>query len=508
VGKSILDYAQDGVTLRDNQVAILEQVEAIWDRSDVVVIKAPVGSGKSHLANVIGRWSQDTRKLRSAILTHRVALQDQYERSFPEMPALAGIGRYQCPTMKMGCGDVREATDNFCSGSCHYSVAKTRAAAAPVTIYNYHVYAYLQDKRDVLICDEAHSLFEILSDMFSLVLWKHKEKYPDGLKTCGDVALWLEKQIKQLSLDLEVFKAESDKTAVEVKQISDMQKVIRKYQKVLSGLQKAPANFFIENTKGDYRGQMKEMLRVRPTTMVGLPPSLWNYKVDQKLILMSGTIGEEDIKKLGLTGRRIKYIEGANPIPADRRPVDVRWGVNMGQQFQDRNTPVMCKKIQELAAEYPDTKGLVHLTYGLAEKFKAHLTGPRYLWHTSENREEVLKEYLVSKGSVILMACGFSEGLDLAGEAYSWQAVCKVPYPSLGDQLVAKWAREDPAWYQWLCVRALEQMVGRICRGPTDYGKTFILDSGFGNPAKKRQGLIDRARPLFSKGFLESVIWQ
>lgn len=505
---SILNHANEGVTLRDNQVEILEQIERDWDRADIFVIQAPVGSGKSHLAVTTANWAHKTRGKRSTILTHRVQLQDQYERSFPEIPALAGVGRYECPTYKMSCGSTKEAIEGYCSGSCGYLQKRTAAERAPVAVYNYHVFTYLSDERDILICDEAHSLFDILSEMFSLSLWKHKEKYPDGLKTCGDVAIWLEKQIKEINLDLQNLRTQLSKTAEGVKQIAELQKTVKKYYKVLSGLQRAPLNFFIEHTRGDYFGKQKELLRIRPTTLVDLPPTLWNYKVDQKIILMSGTISPEDIKKLGFVGRRIKYITGANPIPVERRPIDVSWGVNMGAQHQERNTPLICKKIEELAAKHAGKKGLVHLTYGMVPKFKAHLRDSKYLWHTPEDREEVLRKYLESKEPVILMACGFSEGLDLAGEDFEWQAIAKIPYPSLGDQLVAKWAREDPQWYLWLTIRQLEQMAGRISRGPTDYGKTYVLDGAFGNPVKKRAGIIDRARKLMSPGFLSAVSWQ
>lgn len=503
----ILNYAAPGIELRDTQIEILEQVQTHWDRADIIVLKAPVGSGKSHIANTIANWAHSTKQKKTAILTHRVSLQDQYERSFPDTPALAGVGRYQCPKLQMSCADAKEALGGYCESTCVYSLQKAKVAASPIAVFNYHVYIYSYEKRDVLIGDEAHSIFDILSEIYSLTLWKHKEKYPDGLRTCGDIAVWLEGQIKGLNLEIATLKAETQ-TKETQKQVIALTKTVNKYQKVLSGLQRAPLNFFIEAGKGDYRGQQKEMLRVRPTTMEGLPAILWNGKVNQKIVLMSGTIGEEDIKKLGFTGRRIKYITGRNPIPADRRPVDVSWGRNMSYEFQDRNVPAVCEKIKEIAARYPGKKGLVHLTYGLAEKFKAHLTGPQYLWHTSENREEVLAKYLESTEPVILMACGFSEGIDLAGEQFYWQAIAKISWPSKEDALIAKYYRDDPLWVRWGVVKAIEQQAGRISRSPTDYGKTFILDSSFGNPTKKRRGLIDQCRHLFSKSFLEAIEWE
>lgn len=503
----ILNFAEPGVKLRDNQIELLSEIETHWDRTDVFVVQAPVGSGKSHIATTVANWAQQIRGQTTAILTHRVSLQDQYERTFPHIPALAGASRYQCPTFKTSCGDVKAATESYCTGSCVYSQHRDAVAKARIAVYNYHVYAYINDVKNVLICDEAHSMFDIISEMYSLTLWKHKDKYPAGLKTCGDVAVWLEQQVKLLQTDLTMVAAAEQGTEVQKERIR-INKLITKYQKVLSGLQRAPLNFFIEAAMGDYNGQKKEMLRIRPTTMAGLPGIIWNGKVDQKIILMSGTIGEEDVKKLGFVGRRIKYIQGANPIPPERRPVDVSWGRNMSREYQDRNIQEVCAKIEEIAARYPGKKGLVHLTYGMAEKFKAHLTGSQYLWHTSENREEVLAKYLESTEPVILMACGFAEGIDLAGEQFGWQVIAKILWPSKEDALIAKYYRDDPRWVRWGVVKAIEQQTGRICRTPIDYGITFILDSEFGNPKMKRRGLIDNAKDMLSKGFLDSVVWE
>lgn len=512
---SILDFFPAGTTPRPNQTAILKEVENVWGNADVIIIRASVGSGKSNIGVTIANWATQGNHT-AAILTHRVSLQDQYRKSFPEIPALMGKARYACPVMKMSCADVKEALDGYCSGSCKYLADQQATEAAKVSIYNYHIYAHLKEKRNVIVADEYHSIFDILSEMLTLRVWKHKDKYPEGLDTCGDVAVWLEGHIKRISIKKnklarevrELTTAEDKPPPDMVKELKELTDTYNKYKRINAGLQIAPANFFLEHTKDFYRGKEMELLQIRPTSLQNLPPVLWRSSGIQKIVLMSGTSSDQDIQKLGLEGMRIKYIQGANPIPKDRRPVDASWGVNMSWEYQDKNMPALAERIELLALTHLETKGLVHLTYGMAEKLKRYLKGDRYLWHDNKNREGVLASYMASTEPVILMACGMSEGLDLAGPTFGWQAIAKIPFPSMADKLIAKWAREEKSWYNWLTIRAIEQMTGRICRGPEDYGVTYILDLAFGNIPKKRPGLVQRAGKLFSKDFIESITWE
>lgn len=505
---TILDFFPSKDTPRDSQVHILEEVERIWNGADVIVTRGPVGSGKSNIGVTIANWATYDNNRTAAILTHRVSLQEQYKKSFPEIPTLMGKSRYICSAMQMSCSDVQEAIDDYCNPNCCYLTEKKNAEKAKVSVYNYHVYAYLEEKRNVIICDEYHSIFDILSEMYTLKVWKHKDKYPSNLSTCGDVAVWIEGRLKPLGKEIARLRplAKEDKEiAKQLKEASDQHK---KFTRLLAGLQIAPANFFIEHKKEFYRGKEMDCLLVRPTSLQSLPPILWRSSGIQKIVLMSGTSSEQDIKKLGLEGMRIKYIYGANPIPKESRPVDASWGINMSYEYQDKNMPELAARIETLALTHMDTKGLVHLTYGMAAKLQRYLKGDRYLWHDATTRERVLQEYLEGDHTKILMACGMSEGLDLAGPTFGFQAVAKIPYPSMADKLIKKWANEDPAWYNWMTVRTLEQMVGRISRGPDDYGVTYILDSSFGNIPKKRMGLVQRAGKLFSRDFLESITWE
>ena len=59
----------------------------------------------------------------------------------------------------------------------------------------------------------------------------------------------------------------------------------------------------------------------------------------------------------------------------------------------------------------------------------------------------------------------------------SIQIITKIPFKSLTDSSYRFLAQNKPEQYIWLTSRDLLQASGRICRTPTDTGKTFILDS-------------------------------
>lgn len=495
---SILSYAPKGYTLRKNQVDILIQVEDMWNKSDVIVIPAPVASGKSVIILTIAKWMKSFGK-KSAILTPRVSLQTQYSKAFPSIPVLKGADRYTCGASKVGCRTTKDMQGHYCEG-CKYKAAKTKVSESSIGIYNMSSYLFAGYRRDILLVDEAHNLYSFISDQFTLNLWKHIHKYPKDMKTCGTVAIWLEGEIKSLVSQLGVAKDTGDQ-----KEYEALTKQLNTYRRVLSGLQVAPANFFIEKTKESYRGKMKDVLKVRPTVLSGLPEILWPSKKTEKVILLSGTISDLDMRLLGLRGKRVSTVTTTNPIPAQNRPIDVSVGVNMSYKYQDKNMPKMADLLEELR-QNNSKKGLIHTTYAISNKLKKYLTDDRYIFHTKLNKDEKLAEFIKSEDK-IFVACGMSEGLDLAGSDYTWQAITKIQYPNKADQLIDKWYREDSERVNWMTIRTLRQQIGRICRTPEDFGITYVLDTAFGNLVTKRFGLVTKNREMFTYDVLESVKW-
>jgi len=96
-------------------------------------------------------------------------------------------------------------------------------------------------------------------------------------------------------------------------------------------------------------------------------------------------------------------------------------------------------------------------------------------FHDKKNKQSQFRAWLNSEGG-ILVASGMTEGLDLAGDKARWQAVGKVPWPSLADPVIREWSERDPDAYVWETLRTLIQASGRVCRTPDDFGATHIFD--------------------------------
>ena len=91
---------------------------------------------------------------------------------------------------------------------------------------------------------------------------------------------------------------------------------------------------------------------------------------------------------------------------------------------------------------------------------------------------EVYRKFRESRpeDGAVLVACGMYEGVDLAEDAGRFQVIAKVPWPSLADRAIRYRSDTDPEWYIWNTLKDVIQACGRICRGPTDWGDTIILD--------------------------------
>jgi Rad3-related DNA helicase len=139
----------------------------------ILVVEAPAGVGKSHVAMTLARWSGD-----AYLLTSQKLLQDQYQREFgADLALLKGRDNYLCeryhgapvPTSRGMCRRVRGPV---CG--CPYVRAKQSALNAPIFCTNTVYFATLRHwhaeqlrRRRLLIIDEAHNLESQLVGVFT-----------------------------------------------------------------------------------------------------------------------------------------------------------------------------------------------------------------------------------------------------------------------------------------------------------------------------------------------------
>lgn len=218
----VLDYFPYRGKPRSIQKEILLDVQnAIKDGYKFIILQAPTGTGKSWVAATIGLW-----QMGSVILTPQKNLQEQYMHDFGNfMTDVKGKSNFGCIQMD----EIKDCTFGqcvsktnpakhcpyYCSkddfiipdylhhteneqvvlsplglakfGSmekiCHYWRQKRIGEISSFPVYNYSMFLknYLNDLespdsrtnknvRNVLICDEAHSLEDVLVEEFSLTL--------------------------------------------------------------------------------------------------------------------------------------------------------------------------------------------------------------------------------------------------------------------------------------------------------------------------------------------------
>lgn len=513
---SILGHVPAGFKLRPQQEEMLLEIEANWNNADILVLRADVGTGKSLVLRTVAAWQASRNKL-SAIITPRVALQEQYQASFKTTPILKGSSRYKCKDKFFPhCHEKKSQDNHYCPG-CPYKQAKQRVVESKVGIFNLQSYYLLQQPREVVMVDEAHTLFDLISEFNTVRIWDTKHKLPEEPENTGEVLVWLEK-LKALYKSERAKKHDelakrkkdgwSDKECRKLlSQLTELDETCSKLFRIHNQVAVEDGKLFLEEGQDFYRGRKKKRYLIRPKSLLGLFNPL-DAKATKKMILATATMQQIDIERLGWGTKKVLFLDYPSPFEVKDQPILVQPVGNMGWKYKDKNIPKMAQRIRETREKHKDTKGIVHLPYGLAKDLQNHLKEDWVLWHDSNDKEKKLKFFKESadKGTV-LIASGMSMGIDMAGSDFGWQAIGKILYPSMADQLVASWYKHDNKWVTWLTTREFIQACGRVNRYYGDKAVTYVWDSALGNPMKVRFGLWQQAdklgylAPQFKKRF-------
>jgi Rad3-related DNA helicase len=500
--RTLLDCFPRRLHPRDVQRDVLETLQEHWDRYDIIVLNCPVAAGKSALAEAMARYAG-----RAAIITPTRILVNQYEKQVGRgVAVLKASDEYFCKCVSTDdhpvtctCAAKNRASTAgtkrpiHCT-DCHRTKAVRAARALPVVVANYYTYIANKLYRPTLIVDEAHQLLPVLRDMAAIRIWEPPGKVRDFVS----LVEWLETLVA----------GRTDKKAWASELLDKL-------------LADGPPKFLIQRGYEDYHHKPRACLSLLPVDVSEFEGAaiFWPKSVS-KIVLMSATIGRRDVEAMGLGskhGRRVLYLEAASPIPKENRPVVFAPVCDMGARHQ---TP---ENIEKLAAEIistatlapPTARGVVHATYALAAKLrpvietmltdmdavnggdKLNIDINDFMWHDKESRSTIYNSFIEGQGR-ILVACGLYEGIDLKGDVASWQILCKVPWPSLGDPAIYWRARHDPEYYAWSTLKTVLQFSGRVCRDPSDYGISYIFDSSF-------ERLMNNWHQLAPNWFKESI---
>lgn len=478
------------------------------------VLRAPTGSGKSLMGIVAGLETGKTY-----YCVHNIQLQQQIIDDFPFVHQVKGRANFKCKASMLGetcdpgvfCGSDR---GKKCSNAsvCDYKVQKAIAQESDFVVFNYAYFLAIKNSQyggfnnsDLVIIDEAHIADSALSgyvnfDISRRVLDINHLRFPDKGE---DVFEWLE-YLRDITSDkIKSFKEMTDN-------VNDSKRsAINHDIKRLTTIN-GKAEFLINNVDDSW---IISMFSDKYTDRIVFVP-VWVDKFShlllghaEKYLLMSATISKLDMMLLGIKESEMEFLDMPSTFNPANMPI-VYYGYEKINRYTDRKKLVTV--IDGLIKRHPDTKGVLHtVSYSLAKDILEHSRySDRMIANSAEKlytdamifekRNEGISEFLESSDPSILVSPSVETGLDLKDDLGRWQIICKVPFASLGDEVVIRRKEDHPIWYTADAINRIVQGSGRVCRSISDHGTTYIID-------KNLAWLVRRHQDLFPPWWIDAL---
>lgn len=524
-----MPYFDKGKTPRPVQIEALDWLASCWNNGKPKALSIPVGGGKSAIARTIARYNE-AKGLFTAINTCTNILVDQYAADYPDDNTLKGASNYTCSSaegynceerrlLQKGAG--RQLQQLECYNKCPYIKARRRVYKDKVTFFNPLSYAFMPKKLwnmhkelvadatpDTLVIDEFHNLPSMLRGQFETVLWQDDVSWKQGVSS--DIL----SVVAVLKSRIDLIRAQFSAHLPEKKRLM-LDREMTKLNSVIKEAELSPQLFVAEEKIEQKYNRRMSQLSIRPV-FVPLPyvERFFAQRISSSgitqlnnIVLMSGTTFPHHWKELGFND--VDYFDCPSPIPKENRQIVVRSVVkNSLKTNQVVLIETLAKSIEKIAIQHSTESGIVLATYKQAEQLQAYLTDPVYLFHTKDNKAEVIRAFVESGTTErrIAVLAGSWEGLDLKGDISRFTIITKLPFANLGDKVVKRrmeldQVNGDGSWYSLEAMQFVMQGSGRSTRGPEDYSTTYILDSNF-------QRVYAQCKPKLPQWFKESVIFQ
>ena len=544
VNPGIMDYFPLG-SPRPTQTIVLKEIDSLFKRGKrIVILEAPVGSGKSAIALTLARQqAANPSRIYSEggepppapvhILTPRKSLQDQYFHDFSQylvlmkgrnaypciideepkvfIPILESIRKGKVEQPKYGSPNCSEAP---CRGNskvysectethdCPYTLAVAIAQENPIVVHNLHSFLYQTNfsdkfqKRSLMIIDEAHEIENTVRDFAKrkvVVKGIISESGITGLKTLKDWGKFL------MTPTFVPEETDRDKAAKLIDE--NFVSARAEYLKMVSELEARE-----EYYKSGFSVEIGEILdpteNKQIATIFEFVPHYVGNEVQRlllahgdKVLLMSGTIYDKGsfCKQLGIASADAHFIRIPSSFPLGNRPIyalpefqtDTSHGC-WGENFND-----MIDIVHEIMAKFDDAKGLIHApSYSAAKQIAKALNSRRVVTHGQSDFLYSLEKFFESKGNQVLLSPVCQQGVDFKEDRARFQIILRVPFMSVSSTFVKDKMQMDFPWYNYQALVTFGQQVGRVNRSEEDYGATFLVDSRFNKFISKNKGVL------------------
>jgi len=503
--------------------ALADIRDAFEAGNDVVLVRAPTGSGKSLLARAIMGAARTAEEagvgdvIGAYYTTPQVSQLDAVAEDdlLEDLAVVRGKTNYDCilpdentTVDRAPCSRDRDF-DCDVVHKCPYfsdrSIAENRRFAAMTLAYFMRTAgSETFGPRDVAVIDEAHGLAE-WAEMYATIDL-------DG----RTVPVWDDVSVPGVE-DLETAVDFAESLAAECERRLDALREKRELTPEEAGERDRLAerigelNWFVEDARDldsatewliEQDGGRLSFKPLNPARY--LRHTVWDRGAH--FALLSATILDKAAfcRSVGLDPAKVALVDVPHTFPLDRRPLyDVTQG-RMTYEHRGETLPKVARLIVQLMARHPGEKGIVHAhSYGIADGLTERLAemgvGARVRSHDSDDRDEALAAWLSSDRPDVFIAVTMEEALDLHGDLARWQVLCKAPYPNTNDARVARRLQDDQwGWYYRTALTTVIQACGRVIRSAEDYGATYLADASL-------LDLFDRARGDLPPWFAEQV---
>lgn len=434
----------------------------------VLMLSAPPGVGKSLIG---ATWGKMFGGSKGFILTKTLSLLQQYETQLG-IPGVRGAANFNCEVLKkFNCEDGAAAGCPFRSKkpstSCPYVLQKAEGLAAPQAVAAYAFALWNPVERDYLVCDEGHSLLDILTDYESISI-------PLDLNP----PMELERLPAWATLTLPKVQAS--------KPSADAPKAVVRWERTVRALERL-------KTLDNYPHVMVETSKslVLKPVWPRNPRRLWGKA---QALLMSATLFSGGLMAdlLNLAPGNWDYLEVPSPFEVGRRPLYVKPVVKLNAKSGPAAYDALAETIAWLMKSYPGEKGLLHVSsYKQVQMLKYALEDlpdvAPLLVHQGQKgqaRDKLFREFRQRPGPLWLLSPSAREGEDFPYDQARVNVLVKIPYPDLSDPVLAA-RREDgvigKTYYSAVTCANLAQAYGRGMRAEDDFGATWVLDSNIYN---------------------------
>ena len=538
VYKKYLNYQKDKLE---------EIIRAFNNGNKVVILRAPVGFGKSIIGYALGRCSKSC-----FYITPQISLMDQLIDDFGSnfFRDIRGKQEYICNEKRIffknkddswlkknehTCDngfcqtDEKYTIKHNCNLDCEYINRRDEAARTDICLMSseyYLISKYISSKgellfpkRDLVIIDEAHGIpqkvlkhheFSIISKPESPICNFIPFFSDDNIQSYVD---WINNtylpRLTELIMEFDSIKSKTDKQA---KAQLGFKRLKNKIEKFIIDCEQHPTEWVFDYV--DYEEGKK--ITFKPL----LPPRFIEKDIFSRgvnFLLMTATFSKDvDYKEFGLNESECHIIDVSSSFPIINRPIYYEGIGKMSQRYKENSLPLLAKRTAEILTTHSDERVIIHAhTYKNAKYFY------NYLYKEYKDRlilqkegkgerkkalskflpigkEELTGKYLYKIENAVFISVYMNEGLDLKDDMCRCNIILKVPYPSLGDKAIDKRKKvlKHNHWYLWQTIIPIEQAYGRAVRSKEDKAVCYILDTCFG----------DLNRALFDPWFKEAII--